>query len=376
MLSSYFEILKTVLDSKCISIPYLSDKEWRVFFDFCQKQNIIGIVLDGLKVFYSSNETLGIPRDIILKWIVQYEQVRQQNVIVNKCVVEFCKKIESEGYVCCILKGQGNNLLYPNPYSRMPGDIDVWLSQKRENDKCYENNGKVITNIIKYVKKYNGNCNAQYHHIDYGLFQNVEVEIHYRPSFMNNLIYNYRLQKWFRAIQNGQFLNKVQMPGTDELVAIPTSSFNVIFQLTHIYRHLIQKGIGLRHVIDYYYVLKAYVKEDNEKQEIKKLLKEMGLERIAGAMMWVLQTQLGLEKQFLIAHADERRGQLLLHEIVNGGNFGYNNKDDKEGKSRFGRNVQRIKRDFYLMCYFPSECLWEPVFRVYHYFWRLKWNRK
>ena len=36
------------------------------------------------------------------------------------------------GFPNCILKGQGNALMYPDPYARVPGDIDIWLDGGRE----------------------------------------------------------------------------------------------------------------------------------------------------------------------------------------------------------------------------------------------------
>ena len=34
-----------------------------------------------------------------------------------------------------------------------------------------------------------------------------------------------------------------------------TASFNVIYQLCHLYHHFFDEGIGLRQIIDYYYGL-------------------------------------------------------------------------------------------------------------------------
>ena len=41
---------------------------------------------------------------------------------------------------------------------------------------------------------------------------------------------------------------------------IPTVEFNIILQLTHIYSHLMNEGIGLRLLVDYYYVLCDFYK--------------------------------------------------------------------------------------------------------------------
>ena len=73
--------------------------------------------------------------------------------------------------------------MYPNPQWRTPGDIDVLIR------------GKGIREIIRIARKNNPNGKVCYHHVDYGAFNGVEVEIHYRPTFMNNLVANRRLQR-------------------------------------------------------------------------------------------------------------------------------------------------------------------------------------
>lgn len=122
---------------------------------------------------------------------------------------------------------------------------------------------------------------------------------------------------------------------------------------------------------------------DNE--ELGMTLRELGLMEIAGAVMWVLKEVLGLEKRYLIAPEDERRGRFLLDEIMEGGNFGQyvTQKSQKTQKGYFtgakwlsdetadGRNILRLKRDARLLRYFPSECLWEPIFRLWHFGWRV-----
>lgn len=186
---------------------------------------------------------------------------------------------------------------------------------------------------------------------------------------MNNPIHNRRLQKWFEEKAPEQFRHEVELPATDDTdenrICVPTREFNVVYLLSHIFRHLLQEGVGLRQIIDYFYLLlKA------ETGELTITLRYLGLWKIAGAVMWVLSEVLGLEEKYLIAPKDERLGKMLLSEILNGGNFGRHDLDNIKADNQLKKNWQRIRRDIRMMRYFPSECLWEPVFRVYHFFWR------
>ena len=122
--------------------------------------------------------------------------------------------------------------------------------------------------------------------------------------------------------------------------------------------------------VDYYYLLKSNTNRTND-TNIQDTLRNLGLEKIAGAMMWVLNEILGLDEKYLIAPKDEKRGKVLLAEIMKGGNFGHCDVENQKATTAVKKNILRIKRDLRMMRYYPSECLWEPVFRVYHWIWRL-----
>ena len=77
---------------------------------------------------------------------------------------------------------------------------------------------------------------------------------------MNNPIYNARLQKWFKRNADLQCSNVVSLPDCIGDIAIPTTAFNVIYQLTHLYHHFFDEGIGMRQIIDYFFVVNDFSK--------------------------------------------------------------------------------------------------------------------
>lgn len=352
------------------------DIDWMRMMDWAESQAIVGVIYGGIQ---KAGTALNIPFDDLMEWVGYAQQIEVQNRLVNQRCVEIAAEFQKDGFETCILKGQGNAMMYPNPLLRNPGDIDVLL--RREG----------VKDIIKYVRRKNPGAKATYHHVEYGKFNGVEVEAHYRPTFFNNLIENRKLQRWIGEHEDDQFKNHTGLPDTNGFVSVPTWAFNVVFQLTHIYKHMIQSGIGLKQIVDYYYLLRSIpgntgkVNQGDSPSDPRKrsimgtvpadsLLRELGLEKIAGAVMWVLKEVLGMEEKYMIAPVDERRGRFLLEEIIQGGNFGIGLRSDvgwMRGNSAIGRNLFRLKRDARLLRYFPSECLWEPVFRIYHFFWRI-----
>ena len=350
---SYIEFLKYCLSESAPTAEILRVIDWGALLLWAKKQGIVGVVFSGIERMGARNT---IPFNTKMQWIGLAQRIEQQNRTLNVRCEELVSVLEREGFECCILKGQGNATMYPNPLLRASGDIDVWTR------------GKSIKDTITFAHTNNPHGKACYHHVDYGLFNDVELEIHYRPTFMNNLIGNRRLQRWIFKHKNEQFEHKVTLPDGCK-IATPTWEFNVILQLSHIYRHVIQGGIGLRQIIDYYYLLISDERE--QKDGVCRTLRYLDFYEIAGAVMWVLRDILGLSEEYLIVPVNERRGKFLFDEIMQGGNFGYYDIRVKHSSSAMRMNINRLKRDLRLVRYFPSECLWEPIFRVYHFFWRL-----
>ena len=111
---------------------------------------------------------------------------------------------------------------------------------------------------------------------------------------------------------------------------------------------------------------------EKERKHDERLLRDLGLYKMASAVMFVMKEFLGLDSRLMLVPPDEKLGRFLLDEILQAGNFGHYDKRVEHGQGQLAKNVQRLRRDVQLMRYFPSECLWEPVFRLYHFFWRLR----
>ena len=301
-----------------------------------------------------------IGRDLLMAWMGKAQQIRRQNMKVNAVAGKLFAMLREDGMRCCVLKGQGNALMYSNPYSRTPGDIDVWIDASRER-------------IMEYAqKKFELGDDIRLQHLETSL-DGVPVELHFFPCSMNNPIYHARLQKWFRRNADLQRSHIVRLPDGAGDIAIPTTAFNVVYQLTHLYHHFFDEGIGMRQIIDYYYVVnndELLVIRDTLQRELKYL----GLWKFAGAVMYVLHEALGLSEEKMIAPMDEKRGKLLLAEILNGGNFG-------KHFTKYGHFTQqgmakkyflKIWRNMHFVRYYPAEALCEPIFRTWHFFWRLR----
>ena len=299
-------------------------------------------------------------KELLFQWMAENQMLEKANVRLNDAAIQVSDWFRKKGFRTCILKGQGNALMYPNPYSRTPGDIDIWV----------EGGDKRVISFVRSISPHEKAC---YHHIEFPSYKGVEVEVHYRPSFLLCFWHNRKLQKYYVRVKEEQFSHRVML-GEQGEIAIPTVEFNLIFQLTHIYAHLMNEGIGLRQLLDYYYVL---ISDDLSliRDRVQKELKELGLWKFAGAIMYVMQEVFGMPASRLIVPPNEKYGKFVLNEVLEAGNFGNHDERNRFGKSKLGHNLQRVNRDIRLMRYFPAEALSEPFFRVWHFFWRLKHRR-
>ena len=366
-MNDIFDFLKFCLGTKIDMNKVIARMDWQLLYEFASKQAMQGVCFDGIKRLGDEHsEELKknpIERNLLMTWMGAAQQIRRQNMKVNVVASKLYSMLRGDGLRCSILKGQGNALMYPNAYSRNPGDIDVWVNASREQ-------------ITEYAKKhFKLGDDIRYHHIETSV-DGVPVELHFFPCIMNNPIYNARLQKWFKRNADLQCSNVVSLPDGIGEIAIPTTAFNVVYQLTHLYHHFFDEGIGMRQIIDYYYV----VNNDELlviKDTLQKELKHLGLWKFAGAVMYVLHEALGLSEEKMIAPMDEKRGKLLLAEILNGGNFGQHftkyGHFTKQGMAK--KYFLKIWRNMHFVRYYPAEALSEPIFRTWHFFWRMK-NKK
>ena len=81
----------------------------------------------------------------------------------------------------------------------------------------------------------------------------------------------------------------------------------------HIFHHVLHEGIGLRQLLDYYYILKAC---KGNKEEIMKILVSLGLDRFAAAVMYVEKVFFDLEDEYLLCSPNVSLGSFLLDEII------------------------------------------------------------
>ena len=359
----FFDFLRFCIGSAKEIPDSLKEVDWKGLYRIAQKQALLGVLFYGIRQL---PKELAPEQKLLMQWMVMAEMIRKQNIRLFQDSVKVCQNFENEGFANCILKGQGNALLYSDPYMRTPGDIDIYLSGGRKK-------------IMKYVDQVCPNQVMRYHHVDFPVMKTA-IEVHFTPSYMFFPIHNSRMQKWFKEVMDLQCLNVVTLPDGYGEITVPTTPFNVVYVLSHLYRHVFTEGIGLRQLLDYYFVVMMWHTDltnltDSDSADLAALqweLKRLGLWKFAGAVMYVLHEVFGLEEDMMIVPMNEKEGMFLLDEIMRGGNFGlYDDRlGDKTGEGKVHRYFRMSLRNMRFVRHYPSEALCEPLFRTWFWTWK------
>ncbi len=368
----FFEFLRFCIGSAKEIPGSLKEVDWKELYAIAKKQALLSVLFHGIQRL---PKELAPEQKLLMQWMVMAEIIRKQNIRLFQDSVKVCKNFENKGFANCILKGQGNALLYPDPYMRTPGDIDIYLAGGRKR-------------VMQYINKVCPNQVMRYHHVDFPVMKTA-IEVHFTPSYMFFPVHNRRMQKWFEEVMGEQCNHRVSLPDGYGEIHVPQVSFNVIYILSHLYRHIFTEGIGLRQLLDYYFVLvKWHTDLTNLTDPYKSLpqmtqintdldalrheLKYLGLWKFAGAVMFVMKEVFGLSEDRMIAPMDEREGRFLLDEIMRGGNFGqYDDRmGSKIGESKIHRYFRMNHRNLRFVKHYPTEALSEPLFRTWFAVWK------
>lgn len=366
----FFELLQIAIGNRKELTRQLSCDEWASMYSECEKHALLGIAFAGVEKLPKEQYP---PFDVLAEWVHDAQVTKERNKKATDICEKVCRQIEKDGFWVCVLKGQANLPNYPEYLrnSRTCGDIDIWIWPLNLGKTCG------ITDIINYsVKKSldvkNIRPSVRYNNTELPGIWPIDVEIHHRPSFMNCFYRNARLQRWCKD-NIGDSIN-IELDGKN--IPVAKNSFNAIYQLSHIYCHLFDEGIGLRQILDYYMVLSRFREDGLEfREESLEIIGRLGMKKFASAMMYVLQTVFAMPDEYLICKPDEREGRFLLSEIMQGGNFGKYDKRIKrvEGsylKVQCNHAFEKWKHNLRLITHYPEEVLWEPLFRLYHFVWR------
>lgn len=377
----FFELIQVAIGRRGSLSRVPSAEEWSMLYALAEKQAVAGVCFRGVQQLPEEQRAC-LPASLKMRWLALATQIQARNELLNQRCMEVQRMLAEEGFMSAILKGQGVAELYEISNDelgirndslgmlRQSGDIDVYVpcGMKKALGWCRENYGDVEFDYI----------NA---HVP--MFKDVEVELHWRVQSMTNLFRNSRLQRWLEREETKEMIlgEKADLKPSETLrpsettIIVPSREFNAFYLMLHCYNHEFSSGLGLRQLMDYYFLLRNLNgnKKDNRynADNANELFHKFGMERFVGAVMWIMQEVFGLERERLLCEPDEKEGRYILAEVMAGGNFGHHDKRiRKVGKGKWQSVFANLQHAMHVLRRYPSEALWMPVWMLYHFIWK------
>lgn len=362
----FFELIRVALHRQDSLSHTPSAKEWVGLYHIAEKQALLGVCFYAIRRLDEQGQSVNIPEAIRMQWLGVTAQIQRRNEVLNRRCEELHKRLRDAGFRSCILKGQSMAKLYNLDFDlnlnidlnlnagsnlglyRQSGDIDVWLDGDRKQ-------------IMEYVNSIAPTNNVRWLHTQLVVFDDAAVEVHFMPSYLECPWHNRALQRFFDSEMEACFASG---KCTDRL--------NQVFILAHAFRHLFSEGVGMRQLMDYYFVLHNLTLNVNHNANATFRL--FGMERFAKAVMWVMQEVFGLESEYLLCEPSEKYGRLLLNEVMKSGNFGH--QDERVNRSKNESAIHRFWRigvyNCRVMSFSPWTVICSPLWRLWHWCWRKK----
>lgn len=385
----FFELIRVAIgNAVCLShTPKV--KEWQMLHEMAKKQSLVGICFAGvqkLQLQRQAPNSWGSPEGemLYLQWMGMAAKIQQRNDIVNRQCAELGERLKVEGYRCTILKGQGVASLYKVRGERLEvGDSDSESENSSNHSTLTTNLGALRQSgdidvlmwkdvlsaaenrktVMDFARQIDAKASGSEHHVHVDFFKDTAVELHFAPSYFCNPFANSRFRRW--SNENKVKVERLKLKEGE--FDVPSVEFSIVFLLAHIFRHYVSEGVGMRQVMDYYFVLEAAQVRGYSlevKDDLLRLLDSFNMKKFASAVMWVIKTVFAGHDNdnWMLCEPDERLGRKLLDHIMQGGNFGHHNAEKvvKSG-AHWANFVNQLAHDLHLAFDYPAEALWSPI---------------
>lgn len=290
-------------DEAMASFFPLSAECWERVFVMARQQTVTGIAFRGLD--YLPEESMP-PMGLMARWMAYVDRIEQGSRRVNETVAMLYNHFAISGEKAVLQKGAGVASMYPEPLLREYGDIDLFFPEHDgKSDPLAGIPGAVRTAKPDDSWEYNiGGVIIEHHsHL-------VDIQAPRSKRFVRQLI----AEKGFETIR---------IDGCDVLV--PAPEVNLLLLSSHILKHALGVGIGLRQLCDMAAASRCYA-DRVDKVEMEAIYRKVGLKKWSEVLDFFMSEHLGVS----IGRNDRQNSKnyveisnILLDIVLKGGNFGH-----------------------------------------------------
>lgn len=267
-----------------------------------KSQSVISYVYPVIKSHLSNDEKESLKR--------VNRMLTANNVRVEYEHVELDELMQENKIPYVILKGLVSASYYPHSELRALGDVD-FLVAKDDMERA----GKVLKSVgFVPTDDDEHECHVAYHRV---IAPSIPVsiwEMHWEPNGIPNRKEGDILRGYFSTIlKDAQFNGRFYAP---------SAFHHGLILIIHTATHLINSGVGLRHICDWAAFVSKF-SDDEFCKIFEKSLKKVGLWRFAQLLTLLSVEFLGCPEKKWAGTADKDYLELMMADIFKGGNFGY-----------------------------------------------------
>lgn len=290
-------------DEAMASVFPLSAENWERVFTLARQQTVTGITFRGLDFL---PEEMSPPMALTVKWMAYVDRIEQSNRHLNSVLAKLCAHFDAAGEKAVLQKGPGVAMMYPEPQLRECGDIDLFFPEIGEDSDP-------LKGIPGAESSRKPDGSWEY------VLDGVVVERH---SHLVDVL-RPKARKYTEELIAENGFEKVEAGGCTVLV--PTPEVNLLLLSSHILKHALGVGIGLRQLCDMAVARRYYAERINPLKK-NEIWARTGLERWQRALDGFIERYLDSvsspDRQDHTNARDEKNIGFLLEIITKGGNFG------------------------------------------------------
>lgn len=259
------------------------------------RQTVIALTLNTIERHTALAATM--PWPLAAQWMAEAEKTRRRHEASLRAESSLLAAMDLHDIRPIVLKGNTLSRLYPDPSARQCGDIDLFIrpDDRRATDSFLATAGITPTQHSDGSRSF--------------LWQQFEVELHYRFFDIHSAISLRRLHKLFDATPS---------------LTLSSPESTLLMLSAHILKHAIGRGIGLRQLADLAVASQRF-KNEIDTPLMQRLTRAAGLTRWTSTVYSFLVTRLALPEAALPFHGiriSQKKGNRLHEIIMEGGNFG------------------------------------------------------
>jgi len=289
-------VLAQTFTGKQFDIP--EDTDWAALYKESKVQAIAPL-------FFNSIGEKCTDQGIYMKWKSHSMRALQHNMNVHLQHGMLHQILTKHDIPYCAIKGSASARDYADPLVRAMGDVDfIILESSWEKAR-------------QLMEAEGFEASGEEHPLHISLKKGrIEMEMHRDPFGLQG-----ENGKKFRALVPELVENSEEVSCSTVTFRMPNTFGHGLVMLIHAYRHLIDEGIGLRHLYDWAAFISHFSNEEFE-SIFKARLEELGAWNLAQIFAATAHRYLSVPYQPWMGDVDEQISKMLMLDIFNGGNFG------------------------------------------------------